>query len=90
MTKKDMRALVNDMLARCIELQADLTALRDELRNRSPRTHGRPVSARVTPEMRARIAEYQQRHPSEPQHIIGRQFNVNQGRVSESVAGIRR
>ncbi len=43
----------------------------------------------MTDELRAEIIEYATANPSLPQTQIGRNFGVNQGRVSEALNGKR-
>jgi hypothetical protein len=88
-TKKDMRALVDVLVGRTEALLDDLLRLRFELHNRKPKTRGRPTSVTVTPEIEARIFALHAQFPSLPQHEIGRLAGVQQGRVSETLAGKR-
>ena len=62
----------------------------DALAQRVAVTHGDPVSQRMT---RAKVHEIWELHrlfPTMPQHEIAKRCGVNQGRVSEVLAGKRR
>lgn len=103
MIKADMRRSLDALIAESHELSDHLDEfrrelssliegmeeLRREMRNRPPVTHGRNVSERITPEKVAEIRRLHLDNPTMPQHEIARRANVNQGRVSEVLAGIR-
>jgi hypothetical protein len=68
---------------------AELDALASAITRRSPQ-HRAPVkSARMTAALSARIAQFAKDHPDMSQAEVGRRFNVNPGRVSESLRGKR-
>lgn len=69
---------------------ARLRALADELSRRPSRSRAPNDSARVTPELRGRMREYALAHPEMTELAIGKEFRVNQGRVSEALKGFRR
>lgn len=47
-------------------------------------------STPMTPQLRADIRRYARAHPELTELAIGHEFGVNQGRVSEALAGFRR
>lgn len=67
----------------------ELAYLADETRRHY---HGRKtpvVSKPLTPGRIGAIRAYVARHPTEPMHLVGIKFGVNQGRVSEALFGKR-
>lgn len=71
------------------EVATRLDGWADALAQRVAVTHGAPVSARVTSAMVQAIWEIHRLHPTMPQHEIAKRLGVNQGRVSEVLAGKR-
>lgn len=71
------------------EVAARLDGWADALSQRVAVTNGRRVSARMTPAKVREIWETHRMFPSMPQHEIARRCGVNQGRVSEVLAGKR-
>jgi len=71
------------------EVATRLDGWADALAQRTAVTHGRVVSARMTPAKEREIWEVHRMFPTLPQHEIARRCGVNQGRVSEVLAGRR-
>jgi hypothetical protein len=75
------------------DLSTELRFLADQLwRRRSQRSltaDQRIESDHMTPELASRIRRYAKQHPTMTMLAIGREFNVNQGRVSEALYGKR-
>lgn len=70
--------------------QPELRRLADQLWRRRPwRQPVRPVHRRMTPELAAEVRAYVAAHPYEPEDVVGTRFGVNQGRISEALAGFR-
>lgn len=68
---------------------AELSTLANELsRRRSPR-RAAVNSQPMTPELKDAIRAYHRAHPQAAQTDIARVFNVNPGRVSEALRGVR-
>ena len=67
-----------------------LGELADALSRRPPPRRARPVSTPMTPELRSLIRLYAEGHPELTQVEVGREFGVNQGRVSEALNGKRK
>jgi hypothetical protein len=72
------------------EVATRLEGWADALAQRRAVTRGAPVSARMTPAKEQEIWEKHLADPAKPQHVIARECGVNQGRVSEVLAGKRR
>jgi hypothetical protein len=71
------------------EVATRLDAWAEALAQRRAVTHGRPVSQRMTPALEQAIWRKHLEDPTKPQHLIARECGVNQGRVSEVLAGKR-
>ena len=67
----------------------ELAGLADEMQRRSPVRRAPNASARMTPQLRADIRRHAHAFPDKTFADIGRVFNVNAGRVSETMAGYR-
>lgn len=67
----------------------ELNILADALRRRPPIRRAPNSSRRMTPELRRQIRRYAAAHPGETYRQIGERFDVNVGRVSETLAGYR-
>jgi hypothetical protein len=67
----------------------ELAGLADELGRKSPVTRAKPRSAECTAELAEEIRQYRASHPDLHQRHIAEHFNVNPGRVSESLNGLR-
>jgi hypothetical protein len=67
----------------------ELDELADEIGRRSPRQRARIASASLTDALRAQIRALKAAEPELSQVEIGRRFNVNPGRVSETLRGKR-
>lgn len=67
----------------------ELGRLADELRRRPAGRKARPSAAPMTDELARQIRECRRAHPALAQVEIARRFNVNQGRVSEVLKGVR-
>lgn len=68
---------------------AELQSLADELRRRPAGRKARPSAAPMTDELARQIRECRRANPALAQVEIARRFNVNQGRVSEVLKGVR-
>ena len=71
------------------EVATRLEGWAEALAQRTPVTHGAPTSERMTPTKVQEIWEEHLRDPTLPQHVIAKRCGVNQGRVSEVLAGKR-
>lgn len=68
---------------------SEIATLADEL-SRRPSSGRAPRRSRpMTPALAAQIRQFKKLHPDMGHDAIGRQFNVNQGRVSEALKGKR-
>ena len=63
----------------------ELFDLADELTRDPPVRRAKPKSDHVTPEMAQDIRDYAAENPKMQQRVIAEHFNVNPGRVSESM-----
>lgn len=86
---------VPDIRARLIEIAREraipeVEALARMLKRRSPARRAPATSRPVTPELAAEIRAYAAAHPTASQTQIGGRFNVNPGRVSEALHGVRK
>lgn len=82
--------IADRLRALSVELScSELAGLADELRRRAPVRRAPASAATMTPQLRADIRRYASDHPTETFADIGRVFNVNAGRVSETMAGYR-
>lgn len=68
----------------------ELNKLASHLNRRRPRNRAPAVSRRITEDLRAEIRAVALSNPTLTQVEIGRRFNVNPGRVSEAVRGLRK
>lgn len=90
MRKRDIRIVLDGAIAQSEALTAMLRATRAEMANRPPQTRGENVSRPVTPELIEQIRVYHNQFPKVPQHQLGTMFGVQQGRISEILAGKRK
>lgn len=67
----------------------ELAELADQLSRRSVERRAPNASTKMTAELRGRIRAYALATPAASQAEIGRKFNVNPGRVSEALRGVR-
>jgi hypothetical protein len=67
---------------------AELFELADELRRRSG-SRAPAASTTMNPELEEEIRDYAEANPDLPQHTVAEKFNVNPGRVSETLRGKR-
>lgn len=67
----------------------ELDELADEIGRRSPRQRAPITSAPMTDALRREIRVMKAAEPDVSQAEIGRQFNINPGRVSEALRGKR-
>ena len=67
-----------------------LSELADQIARRRPVKIAKAVSAKCTPQMRADICQCARDFPNWSQRRIAELFNVNPGRVSESLRGKRK
>ncbi len=67
----------------------EIEALANKLKRRPSKRRAQPVSRVMTPELKQEIREYYKANPGAAQTEIAKLFNVNQGRVSEALRGIR-
>ncbi len=96
MIKREMREEVARIAAELSLLQGQLAPLIHrlevlvlELRNRPPVTKGEPVAEAVTPEKVTQVHQLHREFPDLPQHRLGEITNLQQGRISEILAGKR-
>ncbi len=68
---------------------AELADLADALSRRRPRRIAPASSTTITPALRTALRAYSVAHPQMSQVEIARLFNVNPGRVSEAIRGLR-
>ncbi len=68
---------------------SELRTLAGHLSRQSPRRKAPQASEPCTDEKREKIRQFAFDRPTMTQVEIGRQFNVNQGRVSEALRGFR-
>lgn len=66
-----------------------LEALADELSRRPARRRAPSTSNPMTRQLRLEIRRYAEANPTASQSDIARAFNVNPGRVSETLRGFR-
>jgi len=90
MTQRTIPEIRQRLFELAIELDCpELSALAEETRRR-PYVRRAPIAARkVTPELERRVISYARRNPQQPMRTIGRRFGIDQGRVSEILAGKR-
>lgn len=67
----------------------ELRNIADELVRNSPIKRAKNKSQRLTPELAVKIRDYSTLHPEMHERDVGQEFNVNPGRVSESLNHIR-
>ena len=67
----------------------ELWQLADQLYRRSSEKRAKQVSQPMTPQLRRAIVAYKVAHPDVPYSTVANVFNVNPGRVSESLHGKR-
>jgi hypothetical protein len=67
----------------------ELTDLANEIGRRSPRQRAPTTSAPITDALKAQIRAMKAAEPHLSQAEIGRRFNLNPGRVSETLRGKR-
>lgn len=68
----------------------ELLDLAGHLSRRKPKRKAPPASAPMTDSLRASIRAYAAANPDATQATVGRKFNVNPGRVSEVLRGLRK
>ncbi len=68
----------------------ELGRLANELDRRKPVKRAATTSAPMTEKLRAEIRAYASKNPDLSQVDIAHRFNVNPGRVSEALRGVRR
>jgi hypothetical protein len=67
----------------------ELIDLAEAMRRRKKVTNAPVASVRITDDLRRQIRAYHRLYPDATQHQIALHFNVNNGRVSETLAGFR-
>jgi hypothetical protein len=72
-----------------LDISVSLKAIAEELPNRSPIRRSPRVSPRVTPEIAEQVRRLALDNPTMSNHEIAAQLGLNQGRVSEILAGRR-
>ncbi|WP_099863794.1 hypothetical protein [Pararhizobium haloflavum] len=85
---------IPDIRNRLIEKAAqhndrELAVLAEHLRRRKPEKRAPNSSQPMTPELKVLIQAYSLAHSKASYEEIARKFNVNIGRVSEALRGIR-
>jgi hypothetical protein len=78
-----------EIQSRLDEIIEELVALRAEISRRPTRKRAAPVSRRITPQLREEIRAFYKKNPKMAFTQIGTIFQVNPGRVSESINGKR-
>ncbi len=66
----------------------ELHDLADETYRQTPLRRARNKSAKLTPALAEKIRRYVKKNPTMHQRDVAQKFNVNPGRVSESVNGL--
>lgn len=96
MIKKDMREEMAKLLTEMQQLHNKLANVHDrlmllhgEMRNRPPKTRGDPTSHPIDAGIRRKVLQLHKQAPDMPQHEIAKAIGINQGRVSEIIAGKR-
>jgi hypothetical protein len=89
MTKSEMREEVLQLLGILSEVEERLTILHGELQNRPRKTNGSPVSVPIDTTVVRKVQTLHMTDPGMPQHEIAKIVGINQGRVSEILAGKR-
>ena len=82
----DVRRMLRDMRR---DFNEKLDVIEARLRRRSPVRRAKVTSKRMTPALRDRIRAMAEAHPEMTMHEIAKALDVNQGRVSEVLAGRR-
>lgn len=93
--RKRLTAAANDLRTAKrtpVKVASELDFLVTELWRRKPRVKAgkRVTRTPMSPELRQTIRDYAKRHKTADQTAIGAHFNVNPGRVSEIMSGLRR
>lgn len=90
MSRRTIPEIRSRMYELAIELDCpELRELAEETKRR-PAVRRAPTEAKkITPELRRRVRAHARRHPAKPMRAIGRAFGIDQGRVSEILAGKR-
>jgi hypothetical protein len=84
-----MRAIAEKIAPGYPDESRELIELAEETKRRSsPRAPN--SSTPMTPELGDEIREYSEANPAEAQHIVAGKFNVNPGRISETLHGKRK
>ena len=78
-----------DLVAENQRLRAEVALLRAKLERRKPVRRAPASSTPISDDLRAEIAAYAAEHRTATQSAIAARFGVNQGRVSEALAGRR-
>jgi hypothetical protein len=74
-----------------VAIARELDTLASELWRRSPRRNAsKATRTKMTPELRREILEFAKKNKTLDQQAIANEFNVNAGRVSEIMSGLRR
>lgn len=68
---------------------AALRYLETHMYNHVPAHRSRNQSVHMSPAVRRQIRQWRRLDPDMPQHVIGTNVGVNQGRVNEVLRGIR-
>lgn len=93
--RDDLRKIAADMMDDGLiicrwEVGKRIMALADETRRRPPvRTTPRRLRSKITPDEIVSIREFAGAHPKMSQQRIAVHFNLNAGRISEALAGLR-
>lgn len=72
-----------------IAIANEVTRLANASFRRPAKKHARTKSARITPAIRDQVRAFVLANPDMPNREIGRIFNIDGGRVSEIIHGLR-
>lgn len=78
-----------DLAERQAAIAERVHALANETFRRTAKKHARAKARRVTPALREQVRAFAIANPGMPNRDIGREFNIDGGRVSEILHGLR-
>lgn len=89
-----MRRTIPEIRARLFELAGELDCpelsdLAEETKRRPPVRRAPKRAQHVTEALQEQVRDFAARHPRMPMRAIGQKFGIDQGRVSEALAGKR-
>ena len=71
------------------EIADEVTRLANASFRRPAKKHARTKATRITPAIRDQVRSFVRANPNMPNREIGRIFNIDGGRVSEIIHGLR-